>query len=782
MNLISKIHEKQQQASHAKSYMLFGILFGAFFPIFSTVMAIFFPVSDSPHSFFGTQASNPLLWIIDTAPLILGYLFFLVGKRQDNLTVKTSELNRMNIQLQEEIIEKNKLEEYEKRRTHEARLHQRVLLKLAQMDRMNMENDNYIILENDAHALSIERVSFWMFQGDGHSLKCCEIYDSKRSSNQEIGKILYKKDYPRYFAALTTNQIIVANDAQTDRSTSEFTQGYLIPNEITSIMDLPVWFHGKVVGIVCHENIGKMRDWTTEEIDFGTSIATMISLSLEFEHRKEYLKSMQASEEKYRIVVENANEGIFVAQDGYIRFANKKALDLTGYTASEISKKPFLEIVHPEDRSMVLERYLERLKGSSNIGLYSFRILCKNGDVHWIEINAVFLLWEDRPATLNFLSNITERRNSEIALRESEERFRVIPEALPIPILISRKSDGVILYCNSQFGELIGAEKETMIGKRTPDFYYDIAERKKVLDLIAKDGVVKNFELRAKKLDGTPRWALLTLQSFTFGKEEALFSALQDITERKQADEEIRKTYNKMRELTELRTNFITTISHEFRTPLTNINSSAQILERYRQRLSDEEQALHLQNIQKSIDRMTELLNDVLIIGKAADHKIEFQPKLLNIKDFCNNILDSVSSEYKKQHVIVNNFDLDIEEAVVDEKILSQCLRNLFSNAMKYSPIGSTINFSVVRNENALVFSVQDNGIGISDEDQKQIYEPFHRGGNVGNISGTGLGMAIVKQLIELHGGSIACKSKIGEGSLFTFNIPSTFNFQSQQL
>ena len=166
-----------------------------------------------------------------------------------------------------------------RQRTEQTIRHQAVLLALAQMDNADLLAAQQRITEEDAKTLGVERVSIWLFNEDRSAIACQDLYRLSRNAH-ERGLRLQARQYPRYFHALEENRAVAANDAQSDPRTSEFTEGYLKPFEITSMMDVPVWLHGKVVGIVCHEHSGPIREWQPEEQEFAASIADVVSLAL----------------------------------------------------------------------------------------------------------------------------------------------------------------------------------------------------------------------------------------------------------------------------------------------------------------------------------------------------------------------------------------------------------------------------------------------------------------------------------------------------------------------
>lgn len=254
--------------------------------------------------------------------------------------------------------------------------------------------------------------------------------------------------------------------------------------------------------------------------------------------------------------------------------------------------------------------------------------------------------------------------------------------------------------------------------------------------------------------------------------KDGLSVYLQDITKRKQAEEEVRKALEREKELSELKSRFISMASHEFRTPLTAIQGSADLLQHYSQKLSDEKKLTHLHRIQDSIQHMVQLLDDILLIGKAEAGKTEFQPATLDLKQYCCNLVEEMQLTASSQHKIAFSILGECTQACMDEKLLRHILTNLLSNAIKYSPQGGTVHFELACGQKEVTFQIKDQGIGIPPEDLRRLFESFHRAKNVGKITGTGLGLAIVKRSVDLHGGKISVTSEVGVGTAFTVRLP----------
>jgi signal transduction histidine kinase len=258
-----------------------------------------------------------------------------------------------------------------------------------------------------------------------------------------------------------------------------------------------------------------------------------------------------------------------------------------------------------------------------------------------------------------------------------------------------------------------------------------------------------------------------------------VISIAKDVTDRKQAEADILVALEKEQELSELRNSFLSLVSHEFRTPLTTIRSSAELLERYNDRFSWEKKLTHYQRIQSAVERMTQLLDEVLLIGQAEAGKLKFEPTPIDLVCWCSDLVEGMQivvenahTDNSHQHMLSFTSSGDCTDAQMDEKLLGHILTNLLSNALKYSPEGGAVQFDLVCTDSEAIFRISDNGIGIPKSDFAQLFESFSRAQNVGGIQGTGLGLAIVKKAVDLHGGTIAVESEVGVGTTFSVTLP----------
>jgi len=226
------------------------------------------------------------------------------------------------------------------------------------------------------------------------------------------------------------------------------------------------------------------------------------------------------------------------------------------------------------------------------------------------------------------------------------------------------------------------------------------------------------------------------------------------------------------RELSELKSRFVLMISYEFRTPLSVILFSMELLEAYGDRWTPAKKADHFARIKSATSGMTEMLNSILVIGKSEAGKLECKPAPLDIARFARHLADTFQPTLSAKHTLDAQIEGAFDDAYADEKLLNHILTNLLSNAVKYSPKGGTVRFETKRVLDKAVFVVADQGIGIPKKDVGRLFDSFHRCSNVGHIQGTGLGLAVVKRAVDAHGGELSYESEDGAGTTFTVSIP----------
>ena len=262
--------------------------------------------------------------------------------------------------------------------------------------------------------------------------------------------------------------------------------------------------------------------------------------------------ALRNSEERYRQLVDSINKGVFVAQDGMLKLVNPMLMEITGYSKRDLTTLPITEFIHPDDRNVVLERHSRQMKGEEFPTRYKFRILTSNGSTRWLELDSVMIQWEDKPAVLAFVGDITERKQTERALKESEEKFAKSFLKSPIPMAITAMKDGRYVEVNEAFAKVMGLKREELMDNTSIGAGYITAEQRAIfLDEYRQKGSVENLELLMRVKGGELRYGLFNSSKITIGEEDFFLTQVTDITELKRTQEALRESEERYRSIYE---------------------------------------------------------------------------------------------------------------------------------------------------------------------------------------------------------------------------------------
>jgi PAS domain S-box-containing protein len=376
-------------------------------------------------------------------------------------------------------------------------------------------------------------------------------------------------------------------------------------------------------------------------------------------------------------------------------------------------------------------------------------------------------------------------------------------------ILITNNK-GVIVKINPSAEKLFGYESGELIGKPIELF---IPTRLKDKHVHHRETYNKNphprsmgkgMNLLGLKKDGSELPVEISLSNYVSKNENYVIAFIIDITERKIAEEKL-KTYSeelenkvedrtlmlreaiselektkeeinvalaKEKELNDLKSRFVSMASHEFRTPLGTILSSVSLISKYNTTDTEDKKQKHIARVKTSVSHLTDLLNDFLSIGKLEEGMVHSNLDLFNIVDLCNEIVQEMKALSKEDQTIEYKNYGDNNEVCLDSKLVRHILMNLLSNSIKFSPEGKRIELQTFVTDSEIKITVKDSGIGIAKEDQHHLFERFFRGQNVTSIQGTGLGLNIVAQYVELMNGTIEFESELNEGTTFIIKFP----------
>lgn len=516
-------------------------------------------------------------------------------------------------------------------------------------------------------------------------------------------------------------------------------------------------------------------------------------------------------------VVLNTNDAVIITEaepidtpGPRILYVNEAFTRITGYEPEEVLGKTPRILQGPKTDQGELQRVRSALLNWEpvTIEVINYR---KDGSEFWNEFSLVPVMnpqgWYTHWIAVQ--RDTSGRKKVEQALRQSEERFRsLIENALDIVMILD--PDGVVYYVSPSVNKVLGYGVVDLIGKNIyefihPDDWYcaqNLAESPSISPSISPSMLERSplgrlaleqspnaessqspssdasslqrpIEFRHCHRDGS--WRILEAISQPFVDSAAMRRTIvnaRDITERKRLDE-IRLALEREKELSALKTRFFSMASHEFRTPLSTALAAAQVLENSQPDWDNTEKRLrNLNRIQDSVRNMVQLLDDILTINRAETGKLAFNPKLLALEPYCQQFMEEMRLSAGGQHALTFECLGVSGEVNVDEKLLRSILSNLISNAIKYSPNGGTIGLTLIFESQVVKIRVQDQGIGISPEDQKQLFEPFHRGKNVRTIPGTGLGLVVVKKCVDLHQGTIEMVSVMSLGTTCWITLP----------
>jgi PAS domain S-box-containing protein len=283
-----------------------------------------------------------------------------------------------------------------------------------------------------------------------------------------------------------------------------------------------------------------------------------------------------------------------------------------------------------------------------------------------------------------------------------------------------------------------------------------------------------NLEYQEIKILGknrTERWLACAVAILDARETPAEMIAGIDITDYKQAESELSQTLEQIKQLQELKAHFMSMVCHQFRTPLNVISFSNSLLKRHINECQDEKNRPLLDHIQSGVEQLTKMLDDILFFAKIEAAKINYDPKPLNLVDFCHRLIAKMLTSASEQRINFVTQDSHIT-TYMDAKFLEPMISNVLDNAMKYSPPTSVIDFQLLCDSGKVVFQVTDRGVGIPTTDRQRLFEPFYRGSNIHHLPGSGLGLSIVKTLVDLHKGHIAVESEVDVSTTFTVMLP----------
>jgi PAS domain S-box-containing protein len=517
------------------------------------------------------------------------------------------------------------------------------------------------------------------------------------------------------------------------------------------------------------------------EIKLLDELTMDISFALEFIEREKQRKlaeeSLRNSEEKYRNLIDNMSEGVFIANEkGAILFANNALARIHGFNSSdkflEASTKGFMEFVEPSAREEVLKSFEKEIQSGKSTNEIEMPIVSANGSVVYILVRPSIITDGNQITGMSgIVRDITERKRIENELRKLSRAVEQSPASILITDLkgnIEYANPKVLEITGYRFDELIGRNPRILSSGETPSIEYKI-----LWDTISS-GKEWRGEFHNKKKNGELYWESASISPVINEKGKLIYylAVKEDITDKKKMFLELMNAKEKAEEMNRLKSNFMANMSHELRTPLVGLLGISESMESELDGDSKENAKI----IHESGLRLLNTLTDILNFSKVESEQVELNLSIVDIAKFLSIEIELYQiSAAAKNIILKENFPTTNIQLQTDEKLLREIIDNLISNAIKFTPSGS-ITVSLQQKYNQVVIKISDTGIGIPIDKLDYIFEEFRQvsEGMSRNFEGTGLGLTIVKKYVHLLNGTISVESKVGLGSTFIVRLPIT--------
>jgi PAS domain S-box-containing protein len=498
-------------------------------------------------------------------------------------------------------------------------------------------------------------------------------------------------------------------------------------------------------------------------------------------------QALRLSEEQNRLLFESNPHPVWVydLETLAIIDVNEAAIRNYGYSREEFLTLTIKDIRPAEDVPAVLESVAK--SGTMLEENRIWRHRRKNGTLLDVEITSHPLVYAGRNARLVVSTDITKRKQAEEALRQSEERFRLLVSGVKDYAIFMLDVDGRVASWNAGAERFKGYQAQEIIGQSFSRFYTpeDIAEDKpgQELRIAAAEGRVEDEGWRVRK-DGSGFWANVIITAVRDPQGNLLgFSKItRDITERKQTQEALTKAKEEAERSNKFKDQFLSTMSHELRTPLNAVLGFSDLLTEERYGPLNDRQRRYVTHIHTGGKHLLRLINDILDLSKIEAGRLQLAIESVLIDGSFAEVIDTLRplADKKSQALVVNTSpDLSVR---ADTTRFKQILMNLLGNAIKFTPEGGKIELTAQQLGEVVRVEVRDSGPGIPVEEQQRIFEAFHRlRQSEKGAEGTGLGLAITRRLVELHGGHLGLESQPGQGSCFYFTLPSVVAYATDE-
>lgn len=521
----------------------------------------------------------------------------------------------------------------------------------------------------------------------------------------------------------------------------------------------------------------------------------MIGAMQDITQEKQLKDELLQSEERFKGAFFNSSFGMAIVDlEGYWAEVNDKMCEILGYTKEEFRELTFLDITYEGDLEEDLyyknqietrkmpnfnmeKRYIHKDKSLVWVHLSVSVVKNRADEIQHYVAQVIDISQRKRMEEENRILIEENNRNKALQLDEAKNMYRLLADNT-IDLVCLHNLDASFKYVSPSIHALLGYEAEDLIGKLPENYVHpdDLERFKKRIGGSINSRSRFSEQVRLKNSKGEYAWfetnaAIVFENNVPVGFQ----SSTRDITQRKKAEKIIEDTLIQERQLNELRTNLVSTISHEFRTPMTTIRTSAELITMYLQNNDFQHAQLvekRVDTITQEIDRIVELMDAVLTISKDDAGKTSFNPVSCDIKEICLDVIENSFNHQKDNRKVDITFDAKQAIIFADSNLIKYTLFNVLNNAFKYSEGCGNVKLNLFTQDEKVFIEVIDNGIGIPEEDQPKLFNTFFRASNSNGIQGTGLGLYIIKMFTKKNSGKVKLESQLGKGTKVTLRFP----------